>query len=176
MRRLLKAILLSALVCVMILTPVLAWIVHQGTIADVSLTVARAEASWELTEIEIGEVNSGAPFSARSTTELTIENAETLNVSFAIFTLTEDEAAALQSLTVMIGPDGDDDGEMDYPWAEISATPITLPMPVPPPVMLPSGDYNVIIIVEGIAGYPEAETPIHFVVEGTCEATPITLP
>jgi hypothetical protein len=65
---------------------------------------------------------------------------------------------------------------MDYPWAEISAIPITLPMPVPPPVMLPSGDYNVVILVEGIAGYPEAETSIHFVVEGTCEIAPIPLP
>lgn len=176
MRKLLKAILLLALMSVVIATPVLAWIVHQDVIAEVSLTVARAEASWELAEIEVGAVDSGASFTARSETVLTIANAETLNVSFAVFTIAEDEAAALQSLTVMIGPDEDDDGEMDYPWAEISAIPITLPMPVPPPVMLPSGDYNVIIMVEGIAGYPEVETPIHFVVEGTCETLPVPVP
>lgn len=174
MRRLSKGILLFVAMSVLIAVPVLAWIVNQGTMANVSLTVRRAEAEWEEVEIEVGEVNSGASFSATGMTVLTIANAETLNVSFAIITIDDEEAAALQSLTVMIGPDEDDNGEMDYPWAETSVTPITLPMPVPPGVPLSSGDYNVVILVEGIAGYPEVETPIGF--EVTCEVTPITLP
>ncbi len=46
----------------------------------------------------------------------------------------------------------------------------------PAPVPVSEGDHAVVIMIVGTAGYPETETPIDFVVEGTCEATPITLP
>lgn len=108
------------------------------------------------------------------TTVLTIENAETLYVSFEVVTLTEEEIAALEELTVTIGEDTNDDGEIDVMWGTIEIVPIPIPMPAP--FALSEGVYNVVILVEGIAGYPQDETPIAFVVEGTCEATPINLP
>jgi hypothetical protein len=173
MRRLLKGVLLFALVFALVGAPTLAWIVHSNGMAEVSVTVLRADASWELVDIEIGSISSGASFNERNNTTITIENAESLNVSFAIFTLTEEEKEALQSLTVTIGEDTDEDGEIDIPWGTIETDPVPLPGPS---ILLDEGEYNIVIVVEGVAGYPEAETPIGFVVTGTCSAIPITLP
>ncbi len=166
---------LLALISVMIAAPVVAIIViNNKPAANVSLTVRKAEASWELVEIELGEVNSGASFVARGNTSLTIANGENLGMSFAVITLTEEEMEALESLTIKIGEDTNEDGEIDVMWGTIEALP--LPIPWPAPFALSEGVYNVVILVEGIAGYPEVETPIAFVVQGTCEALPLPLP
>ncbi len=87
--------------------------------------------------------------------------------------LTEEETQALQSLIISIGEDSTGDAEIDIPWSTI----VVLPTPLPgPSVQLGEGVYNVVIVVEGVVGYPEADTPVSFTVEGTCDATPITLP
>ena len=173
MRRLLKGILLIVLLSVLIATPVLAWIVYENGIADVSLTIKRAEAEWEEVEIEIRPVNSGANFHERGSTELTIENAETLYVTFEVITLTEEEMAALDFLEVTIGEDTDEDGEINTVWGTIGDLPLPIPMP---PYPLSEGHYNVIIEVAGVAGYPKVETPITFAVRGTCSSLPVPIP
>ncbi len=173
MRRLLKGILLLVLTSALIGSPVFAWIVYQNGIANVSFTIARPATSWELMEIEFGSINAGAIIESSQNTNLTIANAEALNMSFAVIGLTEEETQALQSLIISIGEDSTGDAEIDIPWSTI----VVLPTPLPgPSVQLGEGVYNVVIVVEGVVGYPEADTPVSFTVEGTCDATPITLP
>ena len=89
-------------------------------------------------------------------------------------TVTDEEKGALAGLWVSIGEDTNGDGEIDVMWGTIEVLP--LPLPFPDPYPLSPGVYNVVVLVVGIAGYPEVETPIGFTIEGTCEAIPITLP
>ncbi len=151
-----KRMLLSLLVFALVITPVMAWVVNTDYIAEVSLTINRAEASWELAEIEIGPVDSGAPFSGKATTVLTIANAEMLNVRFEVVTLTDEERSWLGSSLTM-GEDTNDDGEIDDLWGSIM---LADPRPSPIVVDLPKGDHNVVMVVEGTAGYPEVESPV----------------
>jgi len=134
----------------------------------------RAEASWDLMDLELGSINSGANFSVHGITTLTIANAETLYVSFRVVTLTEEEKAALEYLTVTIGEDTNGDGQIDELWGTIEALP--LPIPFPASVSLSPGVYSVVVLVAGVAGYPDVETPIGFTVEGTCDTLPMPVP
>ena len=178
MRRLLKgkAILLFALMSVLIATPVLAWVVYSNGIANVSLTVRRAEASWEEVEIEIGPVDSGANFSATDSTVLTVENAERLYMTFQVITFTDEELAAIEIMVVAVGEDTNGDGGIDVPWGTIEISKDQGIGGWPSPIPVSKGDHNVVILVAGAAGYPEVETPIGFVVEGTCETLPVPVP
>jgi len=173
MRRTLKGvpIWLFILVSVLVASPlVAAWIVYTGPIANVSLSINKAAAVFEPNDIVIGSVDSGASFSGKATSVMMLENAEMFDVFFEVITMTDEEAAALQSLTVTIGPDEDGDGEMDYPWGWISLKDPEKTIIVE----LSKGDYNVVILVEGVAGYPEAESPVvDFSVIATVE-TPLT--
>lgn len=177
MRRFLKVkpVLLLILVSVLIATPVLAWVVHQNGMAEVSLTVKRAGAFWEPVEIEIGEVDSGANFSATSRTTLTIENAEMLYMTFQVVTFTDEELSALEWAAVTIGEDTGGGG-IDVPWGTIEISKDQGIGGWPLPIRVDKGDHIIVIQVVGTAGYPEDEIPIIFHVEGTCDTLPLPIP
>ncbi len=163
MRKTLKGvpIWLFLLVSVLVASPlVAAWIVTTGPIANVSLSINKAAASWEPIEIALGDngdVDSGAPFSGKGTTVLTIANAEMLYVSFDVITATDEEKKSIVWMDVTIGEDTNGDDEIDDPWGTISIETIEWE---PIVVELGSGTYNVVILVEGVAGYPEVESPV----------------
>lgn len=147
---------LFLLVSVLIVTPVFAWIVNSGPIANVSIGINRAEASWEPVDIEIGPVDSGAPFSGKATSVMVLENAVMFDVFFEVVTLTDEERSWIGS-SLTIGEDTNDDGEIDNLWGSIM---LADPRPSPIKVELPKGEYDVVMVVEGTAGYPEVESPV----------------
>ena len=149
-------ILLVLLGCILIMGPVIAWTVNSGPIANVSLSINKAEAFWEPVDIVMGPVDSGAPFSGKATTVLTIANAEMLNVKFEVVTLTREERSWIGS-TLTMGEDTNDDGEIDDLWGSIM---LADPRPSPIKVELSKGEYDVVMVVEGTAGYPEVESPV----------------
>ena len=158
MRKILKyvPVWLFILVTVLIVSPVLAWIVNMGPIANVSIGINRAEASWEPVDIEIGPVDSGAPFSGKATSVLVLENGVMFDVFFEVVTLTTEERSWLGSSLTM-GEDTNDDGEIDDLWGSIM---LADPRPSPIKVELPKGEYDVVMVVEGTVGYPEVESPV----------------
>ena len=158
MRKILKyvPVWLFILVTVLIVSPVLAWIVNMGPIANVSIGINRVEASWELVDIEIGPVDSGAPFSGKATSVLVLENGVMFDVFFEVVTLTTEERSWLGSSLIM-GEDTNDDGEIDDLWGSIM---LADPRPSPIKVELPKGEYDVVMVVEGTVGYPEVESPV----------------
>ena len=158
MRKILKyvPVWLFILVTVLIVSPVLAWIVNMGPIANVSIGINRVEASWEPVDIEIGPVDSGAPFSGKATSVLVLENGVMFDVFFEVVTLTTEERSWLGSSLIM-GEDTNDDGEIDDLWGSIM---LADPRPSPIKVELPKGEYDVVMVVEGTVGYPEVESPV----------------
>lgn len=158
MRKILKyvPVWLFILVTVLIVSPVLAWIVNMGPIANVSIGINRVEASWELVDIEIGPVDSGAPFSGKASSVLVLENGVMFDVFFEVVTLTTEERSWLGSSLIM-GEDTNDDGEIDDLWGSIM---LADPRPSPIKVELPKGEYDVVMVVEGTVGYPEVESPV----------------
>lgn len=158
MRKILKyvPVWLFILVTVLIVSPVLAWIVNMGPIANVSIGINRVEASWEPVDIEIGPVDSGAPFSGKASSVLVLENGVMFDVFFEVVTLTNEERSWLGSSLIM-GEDTNDDGEIDDLWGSIM---LADPRPSPIKVELPKGEYDVVMVVEGTVGYPEVESPV----------------
>ena len=158
MRKILKyvPVWLFILVTVLIVSPVLAWIVNMGPIANVSIGINRVEASWEPVDIEIGPVDSGAPFSGKASSVLVLENGVMFDVFFEVVTLTTEERSWLGSSLTM-GEDTNDDGEIDNLWGSIM---LADPRPSPIKVELPKGEYDVVMVVEGTVGYPEVESPV----------------
>jgi len=133
-----------------------AWVINTGYIAEVSIAINKAEATWEMAYINIGPVDSGAPFSGKATAVLTIANAEIVNVKFEVVTVTKEERSWLGSSLTM-GEDTNGDGEIDDLWGSIM---LADPRPSPIVVELSKGEYDVVMVVEGTAGYPEVEAPV----------------
>jgi hypothetical protein len=148
---------LLVLVTVLIASPVFAWIVNTGPIANVSIGINKAEASWEPVDIKIGPVDSGAPFSGKATSVLVLENGVMFDVFFEVVTLTDEERSWIGSSLAM-GEDTNGDGEIDDLWGSIM---LADPRPSPiGPLELPKGEYDVVMVVEGTVGYPEVESPV----------------
>ena len=159
MRKTLKSIpiWLFILVSGLITTPVIAWVVNSGPIANVSLSINRAAASWEPVDIGIGPVDSGATFINIGIGELVLENGVMFDVFFDVITMTAEEEKSVARMDLTIGEDTDGDGEIDNEWGTMM---LADPRPDPIKVELPKGEYAVVMVVEGTAGYPEVKSPV----------------
>lgn len=149
------------LALVLIATPIaVAWIVATNNIANVSLTVNEAEATIGVVSILIDGVGSGYDFQGSGTGTITITDAKELIAEFNVTGLDDTEKAALVSCTVSIGEDLNGDGDIDDPeelWGTIDAL-----NPVPFTKALNEGTWDVFVLVEGTAAYPEEDTTILF--------------
>jgi len=142
---------------VLIATPAIAWIVNSGPIANVSLSINKAEAFWEPVDIVMGPVDSGADFFGKEEVTITCDNANELFATFEVVTLTAEERSWIGS-TLTMGEDTNGDGEIDDLWGSIM---LADPRPSPiGPVKLSKGEHKVVMLVEGTAGYPEVESPV----------------
>jgi len=155
-----KGILTTMLLATLLVGSVSAWTVLSGaTGAGARGTIEMAEATvgsagW----IELGSVGSGYDFSGTASGSVTIINAKELVVTFSV---TEYEAAeweAIASGTLTITETG---------VAEIGTIDLTALSTVT--VTLEAGAHTIRYDVAGVAGYPESDQPVEFLVAVTVD-------
>jgi len=154
-----KGVLTALLLLALLVGSVSAWTVLTGaTGAGARGTIEKAEATvgsagW----IELGSIGSGYPFSftTTGTDSLTINNAAELVVTFSVTGLDTGEQAAMASGTLAITVEG------------LGTKTINLKAALPLATRtftVAEGTWDIKYDVDGVAGYPEADQYVEFLV------------